>query len=207
MSGMSLKQRGDLVEEMLPKAAQLAVLVHGEGGPDDIAEVLSGLDDTQKNALIVVLAGLVDPDQPIGKGLSWVAVTKNRALPVSAWLEQRPLHEHAVDEAEELGDDFVDWAAVTRFVQGFRVEMRDADFLAAVQQCTGAGMSLADVDVLRRWPAKTAETWVNRLRKRYQRAGRTFPSLVAPVAARKFTEVEASQDVMSRQKHAVGQAA
>jgi hypothetical protein len=190
MSGLSAQQRGDLVEEMLPKAAHLAVLVHGEGGPEDIAEVLAGLDETQKNALIVVLAGMVDPEQPVGKGLSWMAVTKNHALPVPAWLEQRPLREHAVETAEELGDDFVDWAAVDKFVKGFRVEVTDADFLSAVQQCVGVGMSLSDVDVLRRWPARTAETWVNRLRKRYQRAGREFPSLAPPVAARKFTEVE-----------------
>ena len=190
MSRTSAESRRQLVERMLPMAANLAVLVHGEGGPEDIAEVLAGLDDTEKNALLVVLAGMVDLEQPVGKGLSWIAVTENQALPVPAWLEQRPLREHVVEEVEELGDDFVDWAAVDKFVKGFPVEMRDADFLAAVQQCTGAGMSLAEVDVLRRWPAKTAQTWVNRLRKRYQRAGRTFPSLAAPAAARTFTEAE-----------------
>jgi hypothetical protein len=187
---MSTESRGQLVERMLPVAANLAVLVHGEGGPEDIAQALAGLDDTEKNALLVVLAGMVDLERPVGKGLSWMAVTENHALPVPAWLEQRPLREHAVEEVEELGDDFVDWAAVTKFVKGFRVEMRDADFLAAVQQCTRAGMSLAEVDVLRRWPARTTETWVNRLRKRYQRAGRVFPSLAPPVAARTFSEAE-----------------
>lgn len=189
MSGLSAEQRGDLAERMLPVAANLAVLVHGDGGPEDIATALAALDDTEKNALLVVLAGMVDPEQPVGKGLSWTAVTRNAALPMPAWLEQRPLREHAPDMAEDLGEDFVDWAAVTKFVKGFRVEVTDADFLAAVQQCVANGMTLGDVDQLRRWPAKTAENWVNRLRKRYQRAGREFPSLAPPVA-REFTEAE-----------------
>ena len=189
MSTLSAQRRGDLVESMLPVAANLAVLVHGEGGPEDIADVLSGLDDAAKNALIVVLAGMVDPEQPVGRRLSWTAVTRNAALPMPAWMEQKPLSEHATDTVEELGQEFVDWAAVEKFVKGFRVEVTDADFLAAVQQCVADGMSLGDVDRLRRWPAKTAEKWVNRLRKRYQRSGRAFPSL-APVAARQFTEEE-----------------
>jgi hypothetical protein len=189
MSTMNAEQRGDLAEQMLPVAAHLAVLVHGDGGPEDIAAVLSGLDDTAKNALIVVLAGMVDPDQPAGKGLSWTAVTKNDALPVGAWLEQRPLREHAPDVVAELDDGFVDWAAVTKFVKGFRVEVSDADFLAAVRQCVADGMTLGDVDRLRRWPAKTAEKWVNRLRKQHQRSGREFPSLAQP-SLRSFTEGE-----------------
>lgn len=186
---MTEEQRGSLVERMLPEAANLAVLVHGDGGPEDIAQVLERLDETEKNALIVVLAGMVDPDQPVGRGLSWTAVTKNEALPMPAWLEQKPLREHATEPEEELEEDFVDWAAVEKFVKGFRVELQDTDFLAAVQQCVAEGMTLTDVDHLRRWPAKTAEKWVNRLRKRYQRAGREFPSL-APPKSREFTEAE-----------------
>lgn len=189
MSGMNAQQRGDLAEKMLPVAAHLAVLVHGEGGPEDIAEVLSGLDETQKNALLVVLAGMVDPEQPVGKGLSWMAVTKNGALPVASWMEQRPLRDHAPDTEQELGEDFVDWAAVTKFVKGFPVEVTDADFLSAVKQCVAMEMTLADVNNLRRWPAKTAENWVNRLRKQYQRSGRAFPSLASP-ALRTWTEEE-----------------
>lgn len=189
MSSMSAEQRGDLAEQMLPTAAHLAVLVHGDGGPEDIAEVLAGLDGTAKNALIVVLAGMVDPDQPVGKGLSWTSVTKNAALPMPAWLEQKPLRDHVVETVEEVGEDFVDWAAVTKFVNGFRVEIRDADFLAAVQQCVAMEMTLADIDRMRGWQSKTTENWVNRLKKRYQRSGRDFPSLTQP-GARAFTEKE-----------------
>lgn len=199
MSALTSKQRGNLAEQMLPIAAHLAVLVHGDGGPEDIAAALSNLGDTEKNALIVVLAAMVDPEQPVGKGLSWTAVTKNNALPMPAWLEQKPLHEHAPDTAEALDETFIDWAAVEKFVKGFRVEVTDADFLAAVQQCVADGMTLGDVDRLRRWPAKTAETWVNRLKKRAQRAGRDFPSL-APSTAREFTE----EDVVDIRNRSAG---
>lgn len=189
MSTLTVEQRGDLAEAMLPVAANLAVLVHGDGGPEDIAEALAGLDETQKNALIVVLAGMVDPEQPVGKGLSWTAVTRNGALPMPAWLEQRPLREHAPDTVEELDEDFVDEVAVTKFVRGFPVQVSDAEFLAAVKQCIARDMTLADVDRLRGWRSKTAEKWVNKLRKQYQRSGREFPSLARP-SVRVFSEAE-----------------
>ncbi|MET8585679.1 hypothetical protein ABZX39_33150 [Streptomyces collinus] len=200
MSILTAEQRGDLAEQMLPVAAHLAVLVHGDGGPEDVAEVLADLDDTQKNALLVVLAGLVDPEQPVGKALTWLDVTKHGALPAEAWMGQRPLREHAPEEGEELADDFVDWAAVTKFVKGFRVEVTDADFLAAVRQCAALGMTLADVNRLRGWPVNTAENWVNRLRKQHERSGRVFPSL-APPAGREFAEVEV---VRMRERSAAG---
>lgn len=88
------------------------------------------------------------------------------------------------DTAEE-----VDHAAVNRFVQGFAADVKDADFLAAVQICVGRGMTLAEVDRLHMWEERTAENRVNRLRKRYKRAGREFPSLVQP-SVRRFSEAE-----------------
>ncbi|CQR59225.1 hypothetical protein [Streptomyces leeuwenhoekii] len=200
MSTLTPKQRGDLAEQMLPVAANLAVLVHGDGGPDDIADVLAGLDETQKNALIVVLAGLVDPEQPVGKALGWLDFNEHGALTVPSWSEDRSVRELAPEPAEGLADDFVDQVAMHRFVQGMPVEVTDAEFLAAVQQCVGMGMSLADVDHLRRWPRRTTENRVNRLRKQYQRSGREFPSLAQP-GTRTFTEAEV---VAIRERSAAG---
>jgi hypothetical protein len=178
MSSLTNEQRGDLAEQMLPTAAHLAVLVHGDGGPEDVAEVLASLDETQKNALIVVLAGMVDPEQPVGKALGWVDFTEHGDLAVPAsWSQSGSIRDLAPDDDEVLGDDYVDQAAVAKFVKGFRVEVTDADFLAAVQECARLGMTLADVDAMRRWPKKTAENWVNRLKKRHQRSGRPFPDL------------------------------
>ncbi|QLJ06794.1 hypothetical protein HZZ00_37840 (plasmid) [Streptomyces sp. NEAU-sy36] len=178
MSTLSPEQRGELAEQMLPVAANLAVLVHGDGGPEDVAEVLGSLDSTQKDALLVVLAGLVDPDQPVGKALGWLDFDEHGSLTVPSWSEQRSVRDLVPEPSEDLDGDYVDQVAVSKFVHGFRVDsITDAEFLTAVQQCVAQGMTLADVNRLRRWPAKTAENWVHRLRKQYQRSGRVFPSL------------------------------
>jgi hypothetical protein len=191
MSSLSAEQRADLAERMLPIAANLAVLVHGEGGPEDVAEALAGLDDTEKNALIVVLAGLVDPDRPVGKSLSWTNVTQHAALPVGSWMAQRSLRDHVPDTDSDLvpDDEYVDQAAVTKFVKGFHIDVSDPEFIVAVQRCAALGMNLVDVDALRRWPKKTAENRVNRIKKRYQRSGRPFPDLGLP-KPRTFTPAE-----------------
>lgn len=200
MSILTPEQRGDLAEEMLPTAAHLAVLVHGDGGPEDVAQVLAGLDDTQKNALIVVLAGLVDPEQPVGKALGWLDFNEHGSLTVPSWSEQRSVRDLAPEPEADLGDDYVDPVAVARFVEGFHVEVTDAEFLAAVQQCVARGMTLKDVDRIRGWRQRSAENWVNRLRKQYQRSGRKFPSLAQP-GLRTFTEAEV---VAIREKSAAG---
>jgi hypothetical protein len=174
---------------MLPVAAHLAVLVHGDGGPEDVREVLEGLDETQKNALIVVLAGLVDPEQRLGKALGWLDFNEHGDLTVPSWSEQRSVRDLAPEPAEVLDEGFVDEVAVTRFIRGLPVEVTDTEFLAAVQQCVAMGMTLADINAVRAWPARTAENWVNRIRKQYQRGGREFPSLAQP-RVRRFSEEE-----------------
>lgn len=191
MSYLAPEQRGDLAERMLPVAANLAVLVHGDGGPEDVAEVLAGLDDTEKNALIVVLAGLVDPDQPVGKALGWLDFDEHGSLTVPAsWSEGRSVRDLAPEPDVELDDDYVDQVAVAKFVKGFPVgDLTDAEFMEAVRRCVASGMSLLDVDHLRKWPRRTTENRVNRLRKQWKRSGREFPELKQP-GARVLTEEE-----------------
>lgn len=58
---LTAEQRGDLAEELLPIAARLACLVHGDGGVEDVQQLLDGYDVQELTALAVVLAGLVDP--------------------------------------------------------------------------------------------------------------------------------------------------
>ena len=94
------------------------------------------------------------------------------------------LQQPADDSAEQ-----VDHAAVNRFVQGFAAEVKDADFLAGVQICVGRGMTLPEIDRLHMWEERTTENRVNRMRKRYKRAGREFPSLAQP-SVRRFSEAE-----------------
>jgi hypothetical protein len=198
MSALNASQRGDLAEAMLPVAAHLAILVHGDGGPEDVRDVIQGLTGTEKNALIVVLAGLVDPDQPVGKALGWLGFDEHGEMVVpTSWSERSSVRDLAPEATVEADDEYVDHNAVARFVRGFRVEVTDADFLAGVQQCAALGMSSADIDRLRRWPVKTTENWINRLRKRYQRSGRVFPDL-GFVKGRAFSE----EDVVSIRERA-----
>ncbi|WP_435606608.1 hypothetical protein [Streptomyces ardesiacus] len=191
MSTMSPEQRGDLAERMLPEAANLAVLVHGDGGPEDVAAVLAGLTGAEKDALIVVLAGLVDPEQPVGRALGWLDFNEHGSLTVPAsWSEDRKVRDLAPEDDTDLDDDFVDQVVVSNFVRGFRVSaISDAEFLESVKQCVNRGLTLGDIDQLRGWERRTTENWVNRLRKQWKRSGREFPSLAQP-GSRTFTEAE-----------------
>ncbi|MCG6493391.1 helix-turn-helix domain-containing protein [Kitasatospora sp. A2-31] len=59
---MTPEEHGDLAEQMLPYASRLACLTHGDGDAEDIQRTIARLDDTQRTALIVVLASMVDPN-------------------------------------------------------------------------------------------------------------------------------------------------
>ncbi|MFF1916171.1 hypothetical protein ACFVYE_32210 [Streptomyces sp. NPDC058239] len=202
MSTLTAEQRGDLAEDMLPVAAHLAVLVHGDGGPEDVQEVLESLDEAQRSALIVVLAGLVDPDQPMGKALGWLDFNEDGALTVPHWGEYRPVRDLAAVPDPDCGSEYVDPVAVQRFVDGFPVDVSDAELLVALEKCADRGMSLRQVDQLRRLPKGTTENAVNRLRKAYTRAGRELP----PVLRRgeKHADLTNAQVVEIREKYAAG---
>lgn len=183
-----------MAEQLLPVAAHLVALVHGDGGPRDVHQALARLDAGEKEALLVVLAGLVDPDQPLGRSLGWLDEVK-QSEPMETCLRDL-----VVDEDLPVDDEFVDEEAVRKFVRGQRVAVTDAEFLAAMQQLVALGYSCVDVDRLHRLQEKTVEKWVNRLRRRAQRSGREFPSLKA---GRVFVEAEI---VAIRQRFASGTA-
>ncbi|MEZ7005609.1 hypothetical protein [Streptomyces sp. AD55] len=71
MSGLSVEERGDLAEALLPEAAGLVVDVH-EGAPEEVEARLSRLGRHELEALAVVLAGIVDPDRSLKAALGWV---------------------------------------------------------------------------------------------------------------------------------------
>lgn len=65
-------ERGDLAERLLPIAAGLACITHGDGNHRDITYTLRQLDQQERDALIVVLAGLLDPDTRLVAALGYI---------------------------------------------------------------------------------------------------------------------------------------
>lgn len=65
-------ERGDLAEQMLPVAALLSCIVHGDGDWHDIDWCTHQLDRTELVGLVVVLAAMVDPDQRIDDALGYI---------------------------------------------------------------------------------------------------------------------------------------
>jgi hypothetical protein len=72
MTALTATERGDLAERLLPLAARLACLVHGDGDHHDITHATRNLDRHELLALIVDLAALVDPNQRVSDALDFV---------------------------------------------------------------------------------------------------------------------------------------
>ncbi|MFD9721058.1 hypothetical protein [Streptomyces sp. NPDC059076] len=171
-----------MAEEMLPVAANLAVLVHGDGGPEDIQEVLDGLDEAQRAALIVVLAGLVDPDRPLGEALGWLDFDEAGGLAVPAWGDDRSVRDLA-PELELVDDDhYVDRVAVGEYLAGRSVRLNVRERLAAVVAWVGQGRFYPELDALHGLTRGATSTFVSRTRKDFARRGEPFPTLRRPGA-------------------------
>ncbi|MFG2676980.1 hypothetical protein [Streptomyces sp. NPDC048445] len=201
MSIPTAVQRGDLAESMLPVAAHMAALVHGDGGPEDVQETLQPLTEEQRNALIVVLAGLVDPDQPMGKLLGWLDRNEHGALTVPNWGDRTPLRDLAPEP--EVGDDYIDPIAVDQYILGARIEVTDNEFLAVLGRAAALGLSMGELDRRRGVSRGMNGDRVNRMRKAYQRAGLAAPAVLAP-QAQKQPEFTNAEVIEIREKYAAG---
>jgi hypothetical protein len=200
MSTLTPEQRGDLAEQMLPVAAHLAVLVHGDGGPEDVAEALAGLDDTAKNALIVVLAGLVDPEQPVGKALGWLDFNEHGSLTVPSWSEHRSVRDLAPEPADEPDDDYIDEVAVKQYLRGVNDEVTPRERLEAIALGVRTGMTYPEFDAMYGLRKGSTATFVSRQRKYLAARGVPVPSMERP-DVRVFSEEEV---VAIREKSANG---
>lgn len=198
MSDLTAEQRGDLAEEMLPVAAHLAVLVHGEGGPEDIQDVLAGLGDAQRNALIVVLAGLVDPEQPMGKALGWLEGDEHGALMVPRWDDRTPLRDLAPDPVLEDEAAYVDPVAVRNYLEGRPGSVSPAERLQAVVQGVRRGMTYPDFDRMHGLTVGSTSTFISRTRRAFAARGDVFPTMFPPTA------LSVEQVVAMRKRYAAG---
>jgi hypothetical protein len=60
-----------LADQLVPLAAELVGTVR-DYGPDDVAAVLARVPDGRHDALAVILAAMIDPDQTARELLAWV---------------------------------------------------------------------------------------------------------------------------------------
>ncbi|MFI6653241.1 hypothetical protein ACIBI8_37330 [Streptomyces sp. NPDC050529] len=202
MSYPTAVRRGDLAEAMLPVAAHMAALVHGDGGPEDVQETLEPLTQEQRNALIVVLAGLVDPDQPMGKLLGWLDRNEHGALTVPNWGDKTPLRDLAPEP--EVGDDYIDPIAVDQYILGAHVDVTDSEFLLVLERAEVLGLSMGELDRRRGVSKGMNGDRVNRMRKAYERAGRVMPPALAAKQKPKQPEFTDAEVVEIREKYAAG---
>jgi len=79
------------------------------------------------------------------------------------------------------GPQHIDRVAVDAYLAGRRVDVSDAERLAALLAVPGRGMSLLEVDRLRGLPDKTSEVFLRRMTKRYERAGLALPDAGAEI--------------------------
>ncbi|HEY5834934.1 hypothetical protein [Streptomyces sp.] len=189
-AGTAAQARGDLAEAMLPVAARLACLVHGDGGPEDIRQELDALTSRQTEALVVVLAGLVDPDRSVASSLGWLSVDEGGRPVTPVWDDRTPLRHLAEQDAPEDGEDVVDEVAVAAYLAGRPVAVTDKERLEAVRRGVAKGLSFAGFDVLHGLGDGATGRFVRRQRKLAAERGEPFPDDLANGALRAFSDQE-----------------
>ncbi|MFC9736144.1 hypothetical protein, partial [Streptomyces roseolus] len=192
MSVMGARERGDLAEELLPTAASLVTIVHGDGGPDDLGSLIGRLGAVQKDALLVLLASMVDPDQALSDAFAWLQFDEyGRPAPAPFRGEWTRIRDLAVDlEEPEATEELVDEVAVAAYADGRDVAVTDEERLRAVVRCVQRDMTYQDIDRLRNLRLGDTSLFLGRMRRRYERDGREFPAMERPSEPRVFTEDE-----------------
>jgi len=79
-----------LPSNALDRAQRLAAIVHGDGGPDEVAQLLTGLDREALYALCVALAAMVDVDRTVAELLAWYEKSQGnkRCASCGEWLDR-----------------------------------------------------------------------------------------------------------------------
>jgi hypothetical protein len=141
--GMTAEQRGDFVEILMPVAAGLAMAVREEA-PFEIRARLHELDRHELEVVAVVLAAMVDPDQPLAEALGWVdfdehgealGVAQKSRRTVGSLARVRPVDRtHGVDRV-----------AVERVLNGERFPLNQHERTIGVDLGIRRGMSYDDV--------------------------------------------------------------
>lgn len=181
MSGAvrDIEAREELAAQMLPVATNLAALVQGDGGAQDIEAVLASLDEDRKSALIVVLAALVDMDRSVADALWWLQPVAGGSPMEPEWPASALLRDLAAEPSgqDEDDEDLIDPVAVEAYLQGRPVRVTPRERLEAVIVGVRRGMAYPDIDAVRGLRHGMTSTFVSRTRKRYAKLGQPFPEI------------------------------
>lgn len=187
MSGTSAQERGELAEDMLLVAARLATIVQGDGGRDEVGAVLGGLSSYELASLTVVLAGLVDPDRPLGALLGWLDFDEHGRPVTPEASEPRTLRDLVAEEPEPDAAA-IDEVAVAAYAAGRRVPLTPEERILAVGRYTARGMTYEDVDKAHGLRSGCTKDFIAARRTTYKRRGWVFPDIQHPRGGRKFTD-------------------
>ncbi|MFD5882583.1 hypothetical protein [Streptomyces yangpuensis] len=147
----TLKERGDLAERMLPVAGRLASIVHGDGGPQDVQNLIGNLGEQERVALLVVLAGLIDPDTQVSHALRWLEFNEHGEtivpeLPGCEGVTVRDLGEELPVDTQPAD---VDEVAIARVLKGDRtVRLNRGERLRAILKGRQQGKTYLELDEL-----------------------------------------------------------
>ncbi|MFJ2752744.1 hypothetical protein [Streptomyces sp. NPDC087297] len=189
---LSLKERGDLAERMLPVAGRLASIVRGDGGLQDVQHVIWSLGEQERVALLVVMAGLIDPDAPVSDALRWLEFNENGETIVPelpGWNQGVTLR----DLGEELPVDTdpadLDEVAIDRALKGDRtVQLNRAERLRAILSGREQGKTYLEMDELLGYRPGASNQTVLRACRAAEARGEVLE--VAPSDSRVLTQQE-----------------
>jgi hypothetical protein len=178
-------QRADQAESMLPLAAELATMVHGDGGPEDVAQLLDGLEPHDVTALVVVLAGLVEPDRSLGVLLGWLDFDEHGSRVEPDWDNRTTLRQIADERlAERCSGDIPDEVAVDRFLAGEPIRLTADERLHIIVTARAANppRPWAEIDALLGHKSGSGagyRAWL-RARRAANARGKTIEGTTAP---------------------------
>lgn len=175
---MSATERGELAEDLLPVAAYLSTVVHGDGGARDVHQALARLDATERDALIVVLAGLVDPDRPLGALLGWLDFDEQGRAVQPDWNDKATLRQVAEDYPVRTAPPDIDEVAIRLVLSGEDVELTPRERIVAYAEGRKQGMAVDVLDALldSRARGSVRRSW-ERAKRKARDAGRPDPSM------------------------------
>lgn len=118
----------DLIDECRPVALDLVGAVHDEG-PNDVKAALARIPEGGEQAMLVLLAAMVDPTRTPGQLLGWTEAWCTEPTPAA--LERRRLHELGLSRT--VADTIVDNLPTPPRQVSAEIEQHNP-YVAAVQQ-------------------------------------------------------------------------